>query len=149
MKQGCLKFVFMGLLLAIVIFQFTGCAATPQARIQQNPQLFESLSAADRELVQKSTIREGMTMDAVFLAWGRPDIVTRGVDRGRPAETWRYTTLEPVYWYGGPAFGPGYWGYYGPHYYPWAGTMPHSVPVPTAAVRFRNGRVTSWELAGR
>jgi hypothetical protein len=141
----------MSLLAGGLIIQFTGCAATtPQVRVQQNPQMFEQLSAADRDLVLRGTISEGMTRDAVFLAWGRPDAVTTGSERGRQIETWRYATYQPVYPYGfgvGLGYGSGYYRH-GGHFYPYGSyyASPAYVPVTASAVRFQNGRVVSWEL---
>lgn len=154
MKPRCFRIVAMAPLMAVVIFQFTGCAASnPQTRGQQNPQLLDSLPAADRELVLRGTISEGMSRDAVFLAWGKPDSITTGSENGRQTETWRYATLQPVYHYGGIGLGLGYARGFrrGGHFYPGASFQltPDYVPVTSSVVRFRNGRVVAWELAGR
>lgn len=95
---------------------------------------------------------EGMTPDAVYLAWGRPDRVTRGSQGGKPFELWRYTELKPVY-NNNFAMGFGYsrFGYYGHgrgYYDPaWVGLDmgPDYVPVTAAIVRFSRNRVTAWE----
>src|SRR5687767_855178 len=111
-ERGCFKIVAMALLMAGVMLHFTGCAASnPQTRIQQNPEMLDRLPAADRELVLKGTISEGMSKDAVYLAWGKPDSVTTGSENGRQTETWRYATLQPVYYHGfglGLGYGGGF-----------------------------------------
>ena len=84
----------LGLLAALLLVQ---CASsTPQTRIHRNPQLYANLSTRDRQLVNSGVIREGMTRDAVFLAWGRPDSVTAGTNRGRETENWTYVGQRPV-----------------------------------------------------
>jgi hypothetical protein len=150
--RGCFHLFAICVVLALILFQFTGCtASTPQARAQKNPGLLESLPPADRDLVLKSTISEGMSKDAVFLAWGKPDSVTSGSANGRPVETWRYAALRPVYGGWGLGMGLGY----GPGYYhrgyvaPYAGYQftPGYVPVTSSVVQFKGGRVAAWETA--
>jgi hypothetical protein len=158
-KRGCAKLIGLCALIVFAVLQFTGCTvANPQTRVQQNPALFDQLSATDRDLVMKGTISEGMTKDAVFLAWGRPDAVSTGSDRGKVTETWRYATMRPVYG-AGFGYGMGYYGgrgyygggYYGRRYYPgWdVGFTPQYVPVTSSVVRFRGGRVVAWEASDR
>ena len=151
-KRGCSKIVAMGLLMAVVVLHFTGCAATPQTRVQKNPEMLSRLSPADQILVMRGTLRDGMSRDAVFLAWGRPDSVSYGSESGRQTETWRYATLQPVYHHGlGLGFGYGGGFHHGRHFYPGLSMnlTPHYVPRTTSVVRFRNGRVVAWEMAGR
>jgi hypothetical protein len=152
--RGCFHLMILCLLLGVVVFHFTGCTASnPQARAQKNPGMLEGLPAADRELVLKSTIAEGMSKDAVYLAWGKPDSVTTGSEGGRAVETWRYASLRPIYPYPiwGLGLGLGYGGGYHSHGYvaPYAsyGMTPDYVPMTASVVRFKNGRVTAWETA--
>lgn len=94
-------------------------------------------------------IMEGMSPDAVYLALGRPDRVTRGSRDGKPFELWRYTELQPVYhtnFWAGWGYGP--YGYRHRYYDPlWLGwdTGPDYIPVTSAVVRFNRNRVTGWE----
>lgn len=97
-----------------------------------------------------------MTRDAVFLAWGKADQVTTGSENGRPVETWRYTTLRPVYYTGSLSPLPGYYAYpYGyrraryVYPYPGYGMTPDYVSTTSAVVRFRSGSVVAWETVGR
>ena len=152
--RGCAKLIGLCALLLFAVINFTGCTVSnPQTRAQQNPALLESLSAADRALVLKGTISEGMTKDTVFLAWGKPDAVTTGRDRGQTTETWRYATLRPVYYGGGFGYGMGYYGgrRHGRHFYPYMdmSLSPQYVPVTSAIVKFRGGRVVAWETSDR
>src|SRR5438128_11175113 len=80
----------------------TGCA-TPDARISQHPEMYHTLSQTDQALVSKGQIRPGMTMDAVWLAWGSPDRKIIANMRGRATETWIYVyyATYPYYPYHG------------------------------------------------
>lgn len=146
----------LGLIAALLLSQ---CAVTPQTRIDNNPQMFAQLSAKDRQLVTSGVIREGMTRDAVFLAWGRPDSVTHGTNRGRATDLWTYIGQRPVstmnmsmgmgWGYGG--WGYGGWGPYGWGGNPYWGGGPSVTYIPYTAgvVEFSNGRVVRWTATRR
>lgn len=127
------------------------CAATPQSRIQSNPQTFGQLGPRDRQLVASGSIREGMSRDAVYLGWGRPDRVSAGSSHGRKTESWTYLGQTPVTSYNvGAGFGWGGWGG-GPYGWGWGGypywnTGPSTtyVPYTRSKVDFTNGRVSKW-----
>ena len=109
---------------------FTGCATT-EARISQHPEMYQRLSARDQALVSQGQIRPGMTMDAVWLAWGTPDQKIPGDVRGRSTETWVYLRYETP-----PSYGAPY--YYGP--FDWSYIPPKFI-YPSKGVTFSNGRV--------
>ena len=150
-RKGCLPVIAL-LFLCCASFLFTSCeTANPATRAQQNPAVYNALSAEDQALVLKGTISEGMTKDAVLLAWGRPDTVMSSSDGGRASEVWRYTSMQPVYRpHYGLGLGMGYGGYGYRHrggIYPY-GTIsmgPDYVPVTSSVVRFRKGRVYGWD----
>ncbi len=145
------------LLLSFALF-LTSCATNSERRIQRNPELYASLSKRDKDLVQRGAVAEGMSRDAVFLAWGRPGRVMSGSRSGRGRERWAYFSTAPVsnisvgYGYGGygphpfysrfgvhPLYGYGYgpgWGY---------GSGVDFVPVIDRTVEFENGKVVAWE----
>jgi hypothetical protein len=108
----------------------TSCA-NPSARISQHPEMYQSLSQTDQALVNQGQIRPGMTMDAVWLAWGAPDQKIPGNAHGRPTETWVYIRYATPPSYGGPY-------YYGP--FDWSYIPPKFV-YPSKGVTFSNGRV--------
>ncbi len=129
-----------------------------QRRIKKNPELFSRLSEKDKSLVEQGRVQEGMSRDAVFLAWGRPDRVMSGSRSGKNREKWAYfhsapvqtTTIgfggyagHPFYSHYGfhPAFGYGYgpgWGMStGVDYLPYIGST----------VEFSKNRVVAWERA--
>ena len=114
-----------------------GCATTG-GRISRNPQMFQSLSTTDQALVSQGQIRRGMTMDAVWLAWGTPDQKIPADWRGRPGETWIYLDYATPPSYGGPY-------YYGP--FDWSYIPPRFVH-PTKGVTFSNRRVVYFQYLG-
>jgi len=105
--------------------------ATPGGRISQHPEIYQSLSPRDQALVSQGQIRQGMTMDGVWLAWGTADQKIPASIRGRPAETWVYLRYETPPSYGGPY-------YYGP--FDWSYIPPKFI-YPIRAVTFSDGRV--------
>lgn len=122
--------------------------STPQARIQQAPHLYAQLSSKQKALVERGQISEGMSPNAVYLAWGRPSEEYRGSEHGKSTLRWDYTSSRPVYtssFWGGYGYGPyyGYRGYYGGYY----GGGPEVIYMPyeSARVLFINDRVTKWE----
>lgn len=132
----------LALLLAMI---FSSCASTLQSRIEKNPQEFASLSAPQQELVRQSRIDKGMPKSGVFLAWGRPDNVTRGNRDGKEFEAWRYNGYQPVFTHSisiGSGYGYGRYGCYPGYGY---GTDVYYRPYTAARVDFHNNRVTGWE----
>ena len=117
-RTGELKHVAATFGIAATALLFTSCG-TPGTRISQHPDIYQGLSAHDQALVSQGRIRPGMTMDAVWLAWGTPEQKIPGYGRGRPTETWVYLRYETPRGYGGP------------YYYPY----------PSKGVTFANGRV--------
>jgi hypothetical protein len=144
----------------------SGCETT-QSRINAHPDLFNSLSPADRELVSQGRIRPGMPQSAVWLAWGSAQEKAPGFVRGHSTETWVYYDYTDVYPYGyGPyGYGYGYGGFgfgsvgvihahhgrrfvvfgdafYDPFYY---SAIPPRVQYPSKMVTFVNGRVVAFQ----
>ena len=160
------SYLFLPLALAAVLF--AGCETT-ESRIAAHPDLFNSLSPQDQQLVSRGQIRTGMPMNAVWLAWGGPDQKAAGQMRGQMTETWIYVNYAPAYGYGygpygyGYPYGPGFgFGggvavihsrhggrfafvgdpFYDPFYYSY---IPPSIPYPYRTVTFANGRVVSFQ----
>ena len=107
-----------------------GCA-TPGGRISQHPEIYQSLSPRDQALVSQGQIRQGMTTDAVWLAWGTADQKIPASIHNRPGETWVYLRYETPPSYGGPY-------YYGP--FDWSYIPPKFI-YPIRAVTFSNAGV--------
>lgn len=157
---------FIRLCLAVIAaISFVQCSSTPTTRIEKNPQMYAKLNAKDRHLVTHGLIHEGMTRDAVFLAWGRPDSVSVGVNRGRESESWTYEGQRPVrsmsmnmgFGFGGlgyGGFGPygyGGWGPYGFGGFPYygGGSAVTYIPYTAGVAEFVGGRVVSWKSIKR
>ncbi len=117
---------------------------TPATRIHQNPVMFRQLSPEQQLLVQQGRICEGMSKDAVFLAWGNPNTPpVYGQQNGVSYEKWVYNTYQPVM-VDSVSVGGGCW--HGPY---WCGSgigaSTAYVPREAAWVMFQNNVVTSWE----
>lgn len=116
--------------MAATVSFFVGCVST-QSRISNNPEMYQRLSATDQALVSQGQIRRGMSMDAVWLAWGTPEQKIPADVRGGAGETWVYLRYATPPSYGGPY-------YYGP--FDWS-YIPPKFPYPSKGVTFSNGRV--------
>jgi len=153
---------------------FLASCSTPQTRISDHPDLYQTLSPRDQALVSQGQIRTGMSRNAVWLARGSPDQKIIGNMGGRPTETWIYIYYVTYPYY--PYYGP--WGSYGPglgyslayasvgvatgsahhhggrtfvffgspFYDPfYYSYIPPSIPYPGKVVTFANGRVVSFQ----
>jgi len=151
---------------------FGGCS-TPESRISDHRDLYDSLPARQQQLVAQGQIAGGMSRNAVWLAWGAPEQKVNGYARGNTTENWVYytTTTYPYgygYGYGGFGYGPwgyGYPGFWGggvgvfrthhgrrfavfgdPFYDPfYYSYLPPTVSYPYKAVTFVNGRVVEFQ----
>jgi hypothetical protein len=148
----------------------SGCA-TIENRISQHPEIYNQLSPADQALVRQGRIREGMSMNAVWLAWGSPEQKGFGRMHGRSTETWIYRAYYNEYdpYYGGfgypYGYGYGYGGFagggvfvgggrhghrrffavYDPFYDPFFYPRFRQVSYPYKTVTFANGRVVAYQ----
>ena len=142
-----------------------GCSTT-ETRISQHPEMYQRLAESDRALVNEGKIRNGMSRDAVYLAWGGPDQTTTGTVHGKPAETWIYTSSTSStgpypYGWGHGYYGGGYYGFgfvsqhrhhrghfrsfYDPFYDPFYYNRP-VINYPDRTVSFQNGRVVAFQF---
>jgi outer membrane protein assembly factor BamE (lipoprotein component of BamABCDE complex) len=127
--------------------------STPQARIDRNPGLFESLPANHQELARQGRLTKGMSKPAVYLALGNPSRKSEGFHDNAPFERWDYTRLQPRYYNNFYAsFGYGHYGYHNRcgHSYSGYGFSPvvEYIPYRSSTVLFRRGVVDSWERLG-
>ncbi len=159
MKSRPLVSSVLAAVLAGGMILLTGCS-TVSSRIEENRAGFAQLSPNDQALVQQGKIRGGMSQEAVYFAWGRPQQKAVGEIHGVPTETWVYliSTAVPSYYggyYGGFYGSVGYFGrhggrrYYGaiydpfydPFYYPFAQT----ITQPVKTVSFQRGKVIAFQ----
>lgn len=145
------KIAFFALLTVFSV----SCASTAslrEKRVETNPQIFRSLSAEDQALVSQGKLRDGMSKEAVFLAWGRPDDIRQGSKKGVPYETWVYSTHVP-HSRSSLSLGYGFTPYYRGYGYPGFGFYPAVttayIPVKVGQVEFLNGEVVAWEIKAR
>lgn len=128
------------------------------------------MSPSDQALVTQGKIREGLSQDAVYIAWGAPNQRALGRNRGSTVETWIYfnTTAGDYYPspflygpYTGFGYGFGYGGgfgyshhfhgrgfrsfYYDPFYDPFFYNRTSVVSYPDRTVSFQGGRVIAYQ----
>ena len=72
------------------------CTSTIQSRIDGNPKMFAALTGTQKNAVSNGRILKGMTMDAVYLSWGRPDGIKESTINGKDVEKWRYSSHMPI-----------------------------------------------------
>ena len=144
--------ILPALLITLVL---CSCQTGPQARIEQNPAIYNRLSARDKELVARGDIRKGMSKDAVYLSWGPPGMVREGSSGSSSSEAWAYMTSAPI-----PISSLSYANVYRPYYgrygvHPRYGYCRNSgwaletgtdfVRYISKTVKFSGNRVVSWE----
>jgi len=142
-------------LLAMGLAVVSCVPATPDARIQQHPEMFAALAPKQQEMVRQGVIAKGMPQDGVFLAWGAPSLRMEGFKDGKASERWDYTGAYPVYtnsfyggYYGGYYGGHGYHGHHRGGYYPaygygWGPSVSY-IPYCRSRVWFVNQRGDGW-----
>jgi hypothetical protein len=120
--------LFLGLL--VVVF-LVGCA-TPsvESRKQERYAAYQALSPEMKAAVDHGSIKAGMPMDAVYIAWGQPAQVLQAGNGGGESVTWLYE--------GGYLEETRYWGYRRVHY----DYNPRSYV--RAEIVFVNGVVKEW-----
>src|SRR5262245_1021877 len=97
--QGRIAPVALTFAIAIGALILGGCGTTG-GRISQHPEMYQSLSPNDQALVSQGQIRSGMSMDAVWLAWGTPDQKIPDNIGDRTSETWLYLRYQTPTSYG-------------------------------------------------
>lgn len=139
-------------LLSAATLCVVGCQTitSPEHRISQEPALFDELPEKYRELVRSGKVTEGMSVDAVYLAWGRPHEVKESSREGRSLLTWIYFGREsvPVRTVGVSSGYYGRGGYYGNDCWgpSWSVGYDYALRRYVAAkVEFENDRVVYWE----
>ena len=142
------------LFLASFALTLVSCTSPIVKRIERNPEIYNALTPHQKDLVQQGRVEEGMTKKAVFLAWGRPDGVSKGSRQGSTYEKWSYAGYQPTYANSmGFAVGVNQWSARAYHrgsftydrsffYEP---TMVY-LPYEAARVEFLNDIVTAWSV---
>ena len=145
-----MKKLLLGLGVAILI---SSCVAPIERRVTANPQMFDRLTRDHKEAVRAGVVKEGMSKDAVYLAWGKPARVQMGRREGKNLERWSYNTYQPVYttsfgfgtgWGGWGGGCGGFGGFGGP--FSFGGTGLDYVPVEGRSVEFVNDKVAGFTI---
>jgi len=163
MKRRILSYALA--LSAVCSALFLTSCVTTETRISEHPEKYQRLSPSDQALVREGKIRNGMSQDAVYLAWGGPDQRTTGTVHGHPAETWIYTniTRDPYPYGWGRGYYGGVYGFgfvarhqrphahifrygYDPFYDPFFYSSRPAVSYPERTVSFQNGRVVAYQF---
>lgn len=130
-------------LATLVALLWCGCATnTIESRKQERATGYAALAPETRSLVDQGQIKVGMTMDAVYIAWGKPAQILSGETAAGTTVTWIYagTTMQEYR----------VWNYrYGPygHRYRMEPYLDYDYvarPYTRAEVVFENGVVKSW-----
>lgn len=99
-----MKFMKPRILLLLAVVVAAGCATTTiQSRKQQRAAAYASFSPQIKALVNQGRIGVGMTPDAVYIAWGKPDEVLQSGNKSGVYTTWVYRGAfleETRYWIG-------------------------------------------------
>lgn len=122
-------------------------------RIEKHFEKFDVLSDEHKAMVAEGEVVEGMSKDAVFLAWGRADRVQQSSFNGQKSEQWDYISSEsqPLntigYGTNGGTYGAPYGGQCDRQSSDgWTlGTDVHMVDVLSKSVSFAEGRVIGWQ----
>lgn len=129
---------------ALLVLVLASCASPIERRVSHYPELFNKLPAAEQAMVRRGEVREGMSKDAVFLAWGKPDRIAHGRKDGKNRERWSFAEYEQVHrmgYAGGLGLAGGY-GWVDPIAY--GGPVVDFVPVPGRSVEFIDGKVVGF-----
>ena len=78
--------------LATITLLLAGCATrgTVATRKQERYAAYSALSPEMRTIVDQGRITIGMNLDAVYIAWGRPDRISEGETAEARTTTWTY-----------------------------------------------------------
>ena len=129
-----------------ILFVVASCASSPQERIARDSAAYQKLTLDEQVKVSHGKLAQGMSPEAVRLAWGDPDKVVQSGQGGKVVDKWLYKD-------GGYSFSLGVGGGSG-----WASRdsvsavgagvlipLGGEAPRARAVVSFVNGKVQAWE----
>jgi len=140
------------LLLTLPALLLAGCAtSTIESRKKDRYNAYSELTPEHRAAVDAGQIKVGMSMDAVFIAWGKPQQVVSSESSSGSQTVWIYTD---AYLHGHTYWGHSYHGYYGyggrhrRHYHGYYGPVLRHDYIPVGYVKaeviFEKGLVKQW-----
>ena len=97
-------------IILLVSLLLAGCAATQtvDSRKQERYAAYQALAPELKAAVDQGQVKSGMSMDAVYIAWGKPSQVVSGGNAAGETTTWIYQ--------GGYVQETRFWGYSRLHY---------------------------------
>ena len=125
----------LGCVVFLLVFVLAGCAThgTIQSREQERAAAYAALSPEMKTMVDQGRVKVGMSMDAVYIAWGKPEEVLQSGNAQGELTTWIYrgSFLEETrYWVG--------------RRYPYLAHDYEPRSYVRAEIVFSNGVVQSW-----
>ena len=130
-----------------------GCATTPQSRVDENPGLFDSFTAEQKEIILKGEVDLGFTPEMVMMAAGVPDRKAKKRSKNGTSEVWTYYQYSPRSIHGFGNYGSYY--SFSPRYHSWYrnGNWGDHVVVSregerekNLVVEFQKGEIISFEM---
>ena len=131
----------------------SGCVSTPQSRVDDNQNLFESFTASQKEIILKGEVDLDFTHDMVMMAAGVPDRKAKKRSSKGTTEVWTYYEYRayPIHGYGS------YHGHfsYNHHYGSWVRNpywdnhvviASYGEPEKNLVVDFQEGKVVAFEM---
>jgi len=133
----------------------SGCVSTPESRVEENRDLFESYTASQKETILKGEVDLDFTYEMVMMAAGMPDRKAKKRTRDGTTEVWTYYEYRarPIHGFGGYHGFFSYNSYYGcwvrrPYSY-WNNSVvvaSYGEPEKNLVVDFQGGKVTAFEM---
>jgi hypothetical protein len=134
--------------LAILAVSLIGCATTVETRKEQRYGAYSSLTSEQKLAVDLGQIKVGMPMDAVYIAWGKPNQTLTSETASGTQVHWLYagTYLQSyTHWSYPSPYSPFHHSYFGPE-------LAHDYVVLSyirAEVIFEGGLVKQWRTLPR
>jgi len=129
-----------------------GCVTTPQTRADENPDLFETFTAEQREIILKGEVDLDFTHEMVTMAAGIPDRRAKKRSKKGASEVWTYYKYSARsihgYWHYGRYYSfSSRYGWYRNAY--WGDNIVvahHGEREKDLVVEFQEGKVISFEM---
>lgn len=135
------------------VLLLSGCVSTPQSRADENPALFDSFTAEQKEIILKGEVDLEFTPQMVMMAAGVPDRKAKKRSARGTSEVWTYYEYTPRSIYGYGSYGRYY--SWSPRYGGWYrnGYWGDDIIIARAGereknlvVEFQEGKVVSFEM---
>ena len=146
-----MKTIITALLTGILLM--SGCVSTPESRVEENRDLFESYTANQKEIILKGEVDLDFTPEMVMMAAGVPDRKAKKRTREGTTEVWTYHQYRarPIIGYGGYNGFFSYNSFYGcwvrrPYWDDHVVVASYGEPEKNLVVDFQEGKVISYEM---